>query len=209
MSTITKGTIIAFLSAIIFGLYPAAIRGAYLAGANASLVLIVTTWAQFIALLGFSLLRGQRMFADRGAFRSSLLGGVFQTLSVLGFIGALQFLPAPLMIIILFLYPLMILFVMVVRGEARLDGWTVATTLTALLGLTLVLDVWHTQGETRIVGIVLALLGAVATAGRVYVFGKFTSDRNPAVVGAESFAVSSVLIVLVAAVQMPPSACRG
>ena len=203
MTPTQRGTIIAFVSPIIFGLYPAAIRGVYAAGGNAALVLIVTTWVQFVVLLAFSAVRGQRIFVQPGAFKSSLIGGAFQTASVLGFISALQFISAPLMITLLFLYPLIVLFVMVARGETCLDAATVITTLTALLGLTLVLDVWHLHGKENLIGILLALFGAAATAGRIYVFGKFASNRNPAVIGAESFAVSSVLILFIAFVQFP------
>ncbi|MDR3423803.1 MAG: DMT family transporter [Alphaproteobacteria bacterium] len=188
------GFVIALASAIVFGLWPAAVRGIYTAGGDIVFALLVLTWARTLALCGFCLATKRPLFVTREAVRQGLIGGFFQAVALVTLYAALEYLPGPIAIIILFSYTLMLLFFMVWRGEMRLYKATVATTVTALVGLAFVLDVWHHQNAATIKGVALAFAAALASVGRFYVWGRQTKSRHPIIVGAESFLVAAVLI---------------
>lgn len=195
--------LIAICSAIIFGIYPAASRAAYTDGANITFVLFLTTFVRTFMLTGFCLSTGKKLYQKKNENKVALLGGFWQALSVIGIIGGCYFIPGPLVLIILFTHTLMLLFFMGWRGEVTLDAITILTTVLALVGLTLVLNIWDEQTADSWIGIALAFMAAVATACRIYIFGSQMKDRNPAAVGAEIFIITSVLILPVALWQMP------
>ena len=203
LSSTQQGTIIALSCAVIFGIYPAAIRAVYADGGSPIFVMIVTCWARAAVLVGFCLIRRRALWPTRETRRLALSGGVMQAISIYGLTSALEYLPGPLVLIILFTHTLMLLLYMAWRGEAKLDRWTVLTTLSALFGLTLVLDIWHVQAGNRLFGMALAFMAALATVSRLYVFGKQTQTRNPAVVGAETFIIAALLLSGIGLVQVP------
>jgi drug/metabolite transporter (DMT)-like permease len=106
---------------------------------------------------------------------------------------ALERLPGPLVIIIFFTHTLMLLFYMAWRGEIKLDAVTVLTTLMALTGLSLVLDLWHQKSSAELWGIALAFGAAVTAVIRLYVYGHQVRTRHPVTVGAESFLIAAAL----------------
>jgi threonine/homoserine efflux transporter RhtA len=67
------------------------------------------------------------------------------------------------------------------RGEVKLDVVTVVATITALLGLSFVIDLWHHQDKGNWLGIVLAFIAAIATFSRMYVYGRQTKALRPAI----------------------------
>ena len=126
----------------------------------------------------FCLLTRRPIFRTREDTRQAITGGFFQAVSIITLYMALEFLPGPLVIIILFTHTLMLLFYLAWRREIKLDRFTVLTTLTALGGLSLVLNIWQKQPIANIWGIMLALVAALATVSRLYVFGHQTQDTT-------------------------------
>jgi drug/metabolite transporter (DMT)-like permease len=124
---------------------------------------------------------------------------------------SLLYIPGPLAIIIVFTHTLMLLFFMAWRGEIKLDVLNIMTTISALFGLTLVLDIWHLQSKTHWIGMGLAFITALSAVSRFYVYGKQTRERHPIVVGAENFLVAAILTLLVLLFQTPklPSSMSG
>lgn len=200
---VSSGIIIAILSAISFGLYPPAARAVYADGGNAAFMMIATTIARALVMYAFCLFTAKKLFMHRHEITASATGGLFQAISVFGIFGALAFVPGPVMIIIVFSHTLMLLFYMAWRGEAKLNVLTVLTTLAALLGLSFVLDLWYQDIVYDWRGMALAFMAAVATVTRVYVFGKQTKIKNPAVVGAENFIFAALFILPVAFFSWP------
>ena len=151
------------------------------------------------------------LFGTREDIKQALIGGAFQTASVLCVFSALLYLSGPIVIIIMFSHTLMLLFFMAWRGEVKLDAATVTATVAALAGLSLVIDLWHPQPSGSWIGIGLSFLGALATVSRMYVYGHQTKTRNPAVVGAENFLVAALFssfIALAVSLHLPVSS-RG
>lgn len=197
------GIVMAITTAIVFGVYPAAMRAAYAHGANASFMVIAATWSRALMLTFFCVIKGKALFQTRRDFKSAVTGGFFQAVSVLSIVSALLFLPGPLVILIVFTHTLMLLFYMALRREILLDTFTVCSTVVALFGLSLVLDVFHQQPTGNFIGMGLSFLAALATVSRLYIYGHQTKVRNPVVVGAENFLLAACFVLPSALVSKP------
>ena len=199
------------IGAMTFGLYPACIQAAYAEGANVSFVVITTTFFRALTLAIFCLLTSKSILPRPGDLRPFLSGGFCQALSIIGILGSLMFLPGPVTVILMFTHTIMLLFYMAYRGEIRLSTLAVLSTLCALFGVSLVVDVWHHLHNLPWIGVGLAMMSAFATLTRLYVFGKQTQHTNPAVVGAQTFLMATVCTLPLAffMAPLPPQSWLG
>ncbi len=203
IKSLNFGIILAVIASISFGIYPAAIRFAYRDGGNAIFMIVLTTWMRALGLYLYCQFAGKSIFQTHTDFKQGVIGGLFQAISILGILGALVFIPGPIVIIIVFTHTLMLLFFMAWKKEIKLNFSTLTTTVIALFGLSLVLDIWKRQPGSYLIGVALAFLAALATVSRLYVYGHQTRERNPAVVGAENFLAAAVFILLSIPFQFP------
>lgn len=204
------GILIAIVTAVIFGIYPAAARAVYTDGGNPAFIVLATTLARAVALAGFCILGRKKLFISREDIKMGITGGFLQAASVSAIFGSLLFIPGPIMITIIFTHTIMLLFFMAWKKEVQLSTSVIVNTFIALIGLSFALDVWH---ETKYdpVGIGLAFIGAIITVSRLYVFGSLTKARNPAVVGAESFIFAAIFVMLLMFFWIPelPTSSTG
>lgn len=196
---------IPLFSALAFGLYPAATQLAYKHGGNASFVIIVTTFARAFALLLFCLIRKKRCIPERDSWRTVICGGFFQAISAVSLLGSLLFLPGPVTMTIFFTHTILLLFYLVLRREMKLTVSTALTTIVALIGVSLVVDVWHNTNSVQWQGVGLAMIASIATMSRLYVYGKQLHMSDPAVVGAQAFSVAALLTTCIAFISTPTS----
>ncbi|MDP9196156.1 MAG: DMT family transporter [Pseudomonadota bacterium] len=205
------GILLAFLSAVVFGVSPSTARAVYADGGNAILVIVVTTAARALGLCMLCLGLQKPLFRSRTDTRTAMSGGFFQAISLSSVFVALIFLPGPLVIIIMFTHTLMLLFFMAWRGEVRLDALALLTTFAALGGLSLVLDVWHVDQRLNLTGVALSFLAAIAMGSRLYIYGRLTKSRDPAVVGAEAFIFAALFVLLLMFFKAPayPASTEG
>ncbi|HCK32208.1 MAG: hypothetical protein CMH32_06450 [Micavibrio sp.] len=197
------GILICLISAVIFGLYPSAARGAYIDGANITFVVILTTFCRLLGLYSVSLMRGLKPFEKFSDYKVSAVAGVFQAISIIGILGGAFFLPGAVVIIIMFTYSLMLLFFSAYRGDLKLNIANILSTLTALAGLALVLRIGTHDDSYPLIGILLAFMAAIATFSRSYIYGQQSKNRSPLVIGAESFSVAFVLLLFLILWQWP------
>lgn len=187
--------IIPIAAAVAFGLYPATSQLAYQEGANAIFVILVTTFFRAGALVCFCALSGKPLLERGVNWRPFLMGGFLQAASIFGIIGSLVYIPGPVTITLVFTHTTMLLLFMAARGEVRLDRVVVRTTLVALFGVSLVVDVFGNLNNLKWVGIGLAVVAAVVTMGRLYVFGQELKSIDPAVVGARMFSIALLFLL--------------
>jgi drug/metabolite transporter (DMT)-like permease len=200
------GLVIAFVCAIIFGLWPTGARGSYANGVNYVFLLVFTTCLRASSLVIFCLLTRKKLFQTKFNLKEGIVSGFFQFITIIGIYKALEFLPGPLVIIILFSHSLMLLFFMAWRKEIKLTIITVATTMVALGGLSVALDLWHPQDVKNIMGFIFSFVAAIAAMGRLYVWNHLTKVYHPIVIGAECFtfaALFSLLVLLFDAPHLP------
>jgi drug/metabolite transporter (DMT)-like permease len=203
MNKETRGIIITGLSAIAFGLYPSTAKLAYMEGANSVFVIIVTTLIRALFLVTICLFQKKTFqIKDKNA-RAILLAGFFQAGSIFGIIASLVYLPAAVTITLVFTHTTMLFLLLAYKKEADLNAITLFTTVAALFGVSLVVDLWNTQSEVSIFGLFLASLAAVATTIRLYMFGRQLEKGDPAVVGAHIFTAAFLFTLLFMFYQWP------
>jgi len=197
------GVFIALATSALFGLGPPLSRAAYNDGANFVLVALVTMFCRGFFLVCYCKYRGLKLFASRTTLKTTVSGAFFHALGMAALFGALVYLKGPLALMILYIFPLGLLFFLVWRGEARLSPLIVALVLMALAGLSLVLQVWEKHGDMHWGGVALAFLAAFGVAARMYIHGKQLEYRIPSVVGAENFIVAFSFTLLLVVWKAP------
>ena len=203
LTTDRSGLALAVGVAILFGFYPPCLHVVYAAGGNASFVALVIVWARAMGLTIHCLIRRKPMFETREDIRQGFIGGFFQAISSGFTMLALDYLQGSLVVIILYTHTLMLLFFMVWKRDIKFSFLTMTIVATALTGLSLVLDIWHQQTGTNMLGMGFAFIAAAAIVPRLYVYGTQTMERDPAVVGAENFLIAAILTLPVLFIQIP------
>lgn len=211
MSTYRLGFFITLMSAIAYAAWPSALRGAYADGANASFAIIIAMLGRSMPIFVRCLWQRRPIFTARQDLRSGVIGGFFQASSSAAAMAAVAFLPGPLVIVIMFTHTLMLLAYMIWRGETKAEVATLATTGSALIGLCLVLDLFHKQSGSNLTGMGLAFVSAVAIASRLYVYGHQMKTKHPMVVGTENFLFAVLFTLPAALIQtpVPPHSLQG
>ncbi len=193
-NSLNLGILIALVSAALFGVYPNAARGVYEAGGDAVFVILVTTVCRMLGLTLFCLATKKALFQDRVNTRRNMLGGFLQAASVTCIFFSLNYLSGPVMITLLFTHTLMQLLFLAFRGEMRIDAVNLSCTLAALLGLSMVVNIWSSENTVSWIGVAIVMGGALATTGRMYIFEKSSGNASAAVVGAENFIFASICV---------------
>lgn len=162
-------------------------------------------------MAAFCLVNRHPLFVNREETKIAMRSGFIQALSVIGILGSLVYLPGPVAIVLLFTNTLMLLFFLWFKKELEVSMWLLVATFTCLFGISLVVDVWNIHSFGNWIGYALIMAGAVATASRLYIFGKLTKRKNPIVVGAETFLCAIVFLCLLPLYQMPvfPNSLSG
>ena len=202
MSKTTLGILITVFAAFAYGLYPPTARAAYAMQANVVAVILATTWLRALAQVVFCRLKKLPLFVG-GISKTNILGGFWQALSIIGIMGALQFLSGPVVILIVFTHTLMLLALLIYKKEMDFNLSILLSTIGALFGLGLVLGLWQADIEIIWAGVGLAFLSAIATFNRLYIFGKLTQNQHPIIVGAETFLMAAILLTGLLFWQMP------
>jgi len=202
-SSIRNGVIISLLCAIAYGIYPPASQKAYADGANSIFVIIVSTFCRAFIMAIMCWATRQSLLPRRTDIRPILTGGFFQSLSIFGIIASLEYIPGPIMITIVFTHTIMLLFFMAFRGEAKLSTLAVTTTLCALFGIALVVDVFGNFGGLNLIGVGLAFMAALATTSRLYVYGQQVKSTSPPVLGTQVFSVAFIFILVLPFFRTP------
>jgi drug/metabolite transporter (DMT)-like permease len=189
------GYILILSAALSFGLYPAAAKLAYADGMNATSLVLITTAARTFTLVGAAWLRGINFHQITAEMRDSMWGGACQAATIFGIIFSLRYIPGPVMITIVFTHTLILLAILHVRGEGAMSTHALVSSIAALLGIMLVVNLFGNAGELKWLGIALAFLGAVTSAIRVYTYGKQVRDTAPELVGARAFLIALIFLL--------------
>ncbi|MGE4352110.1 MAG: DMT family transporter, partial [Bdellovibrionales bacterium] len=197
------GVAIVLISTILFGLGSPAARATYAEGANFVLVALFTMFCRALFLVGYCAFRRRRIFDSRKTLPMTTLGAFFHASAMAAIHLALVTLQAPLALMILYLFPLGLLIYLAIRGEMPVTPKLVGMVLMALFGLCLVLKVFEVQGDIAWTGVFWAFVSAFFVGARMYVHGKLTQKRSPAVVGAENFILATGFTLLLVFWKLP------
>lgn len=190
------GLIITIATALVFGIYPSAARAIYQDGGNIVFVILITTFSRTLALLFASLFTKEKLFSKGSDCKLSFVGGFFQACSIIGILAGTYFMPGSVVLTILFTFTLLLLVFMAIKKEIELNAINITFTVTALIGLTFVLNLYSSESFYHPAGIGLAFLAAIATAIRLYIYSKQGQKRSPIIIGAENFTITFALLLL-------------
>jgi len=206
-----KGLLLTILSAIIYGIYPSAAKKVYAHGGNDIFVMVVSTFFRAAAMIAVARLHGKAVLPAPDRRRALVSAGFFQAMSIFCIIASLVYLPPPVTLIIFFTHTLLLLLYMAYRDEIALTKLAVGTVLTALFGISLVVDLWGNLYGLELRGIILALIAALAATSRLYLFEREVRGADPIVVGGQILSVAFLFTVLAALLRTPvaPSDFEG
>lgn len=140
MHSFTAGVLLTFLSAFGFGLMPIFARYAYQDGLNVPTLLFLRFAIAAVCLFSWLLARRIRWQIQRREMISLFfLGTVLYTLQSTFYFSAVQYIPASLTALILYLYPVFVALLAVFVEKERLSIKMMAPTGLALVGIAVVL----------------------------------------------------------------------
>jgi len=203
-----RGYVITAAAALCFAFYPATSSLLYSSGANASLLIITSTLVRATFLIAAAVLRGYSLGEVVKGSWTSLPAGFLQAVTIFGILGSLEFIPGPVTITILFTHTLMLLILLHWRGEARMTRLALLTSVAALLGISMVVNIYDGLGSMSGLGLLMAFVAALATTGRVYAYGKQVLVSPPEIVGGRAFAQAFLFTLLLVPV-LPPVLPHG
>jgi drug/metabolite transporter (DMT)-like permease len=190
------GIFVTFASAIVFGLYPPAARGFYENGGNASALMLATSLFRFLFLYLYCRFRSFDFFPKSKEISSILSAGIYQSISNISLLASFLFLPGPISMTILFTHTSMLLIILCVKGERKLTPIVLFSTLSAFIGISMVVGLWGSEFEINYLGVLLAFSAAIFTVIRLYMFEKEVAKNDPIVVGARVFFIVSLSSIL-------------
>jgi drug/metabolite transporter (DMT)-like permease len=159
------GILLVLASTIAFAVGPTAARLALDDGSN-TLTVVTLRGMVGAALMALLVPVSRQGFGiDRRALRWCLYCGVFYSLTVYGFIGAVARVPISVAVLVFFTHPILVAIVAHFRGGDRLTPEKLLLALAALAGLAFVLG--PEFGTLAPSGVALAALAAVAMCGMV------------------------------------------
>lgn len=201
---INLGILLLICAAASFGFYPSMAKLAFKEGVNQSYLIICTTGVRAIALILFAGLVQKHAFKGILDFsRDSIVSGLLQALSVIGIIASLEYIPGPVMITIVFTHTIMLLIYSACKGRLVLSTSAVATTIAALVGVSMVVDLYSNFANVNVIGVCLAFIGALATASRFYAFGELAKTIPSVIVGARALSYATLFLLCLIYFQEP------
>jgi drug/metabolite transporter (DMT)-like permease len=197
------GVALILCTAVAFGLVPSFARLAYDGGTDA--VTLVTVRSVFLAAALFVTLRviGQATRLERGTLRLSLAMGLTMVGTSVGYLGAVQYIPVNLAVLIFFTFPLMVGVISRFTANEPLTPVRVATLVIAFCGLALALSVSFGRLDPR--GLALAGFAAVCVAVQVCGVAHAVRRATPAVVTFHMMLSASVILVVALAATGGPT----
>jgi drug/metabolite transporter (DMT)-like permease len=175
------------------------------------MLIVVSTALRTLALLSAALKKGYSLAEIYKEPLSAVGSGFFQAVSVFGIIASLRYIPGPVMITIVFTHTLMLLVLLVIRGQAQLTALSVGTSIMALVGISLVVDLTGNLDRVEWRGVTLALIAAFATASRMYAYGNHVKITASEIVGTRAFTCATGFLLLLVAwdTPHPPTSLQG
>lgn len=203
MSETVKRVLIILSASVLFGLSWTCARASYAEGANGIFIILLTSFFRGFSLIGFCLYKKLKLIETKKDLQISIKSGLVQAISIFGILGSMVYLPAPVAIVILFTNTLMLLFFLWFKGEIDVNKWLLVSTFACLVGVACVVDVWNEDFSQNIIGYILIAIGTIATTTRLYIFGKLTQYKHPAVVGAETFLFAMMFLLILPIFKLP------
>jgi drug/metabolite transporter (DMT)-like permease len=182
------------VSAICVAIVPSFAKFAFEGGSN---TLSIITGRSIVSVLMTILLviaLRQPLAIARQPLLISLAMGVDYAALLYGYLGAVQYLPVSLVILIYFIHPLLVGFFLMFLGEERLTWLSIGALAAALAGLALAIG--FNAGELNFTGLCLAAFAMVAAA--IYIVGNARAVRGASALTVAFYVMLSAAAALTA-----------
>ncbi len=210
MNNQTLGVLLVVLSAFCYGLTPTFTKQIYALNISILATITIRFLIAFFTLGIFLLIKDRKLLKlERSKIRIYLTLGV-SYLSVIGLtLAALKYAPVAIVILVLYTYPILILFYKIFFKKQPWDTKTAGLLFGSLLGMVLLLGT--SFQNTSATGIVLAFLASISFACYVLISGKNVEGDSPFTLGFYTYAIAGAIISLLFisrngfAIQIVPS----
>ena len=140
MQQVGLGILLVFLSAFGFGLMPIFALFAYRGGVNVVTLLFLRFFIAAICFLVYLLARRTRWHVSRRSLASLfILGSILYSVQSMFYFSAVQYIPASLAALILYLYPVLVALLAAVVEKEQISLQMVAAAVVSLVGIAVVL----------------------------------------------------------------------
>ena len=140
MQRVGLGILLVFLSAFGFGLMPIFALFAYRGGVNVSTLLFLRFSIAAVCFFAYLLIRRTHWNVSRRAMASLfVLGSILYTLQSTFYFSAVQYIPASLAALILYLYPVLVAVLAAVVEKEKISLQMMAAAVISLVGIAVVL----------------------------------------------------------------------
>lgn len=197
----------ALASSVSFALNLTAARLTYDAGADPFTVSLARTVFFAMALLVALAAMGRRLGVPKGQWGARVTIGVMMVVQLLTILGAIEFIPLGVAILIYYTYPFMISGIVAVLERRRPPARRVAAMLTAMAGLAFVLGVDAGSIDWR--GIACAFASAVSFALIIVWSGRSMTGQDSTVLAFHVMGVAALVLAAIAAAGHPLSWPQG
>lgn len=189
--------ILLVLSAVCYGLYPSFAKLTYIYNGTISTLIVVSIFCRSLILL-ISLKFFQKDIEKRlfKIDKLTLIASTMQALTMGGIFLALKFVSPGVMITIVFTHTTLILFYKILKKDICLSTITVSTTLSALFGISLIVNLYNGFENVNLIGIGLSFLGAICTATRFIIFEKLSKKYSSLEVGFKVMTIAGIISLL-------------
>lgn len=187
------GTVLAILAALGLGLAVALSRYAYEGGSNGITVAATRAGLMAMGLPLFCRLSGRSLAIPWRAWGHCVGLGALTAMMFYGHVGAVEFIPVGLAVLLFFTYPPMIAVLNIVVVRARVTLPSLVAIAAAFLGLALMLGVSFDAVDPR--GIVLALGAGMAAAWNAVWLVRRMKGHDPMVVTTHLALVAAAVLL--------------
>lgn len=174
------GVALVVFAAVCFGVAPVFARLAYHGGMDVLTLATLRCAAPAAVILVGLRLSGRWMRLAPGVLRSHLALGITMVGSSYGYLGAINYIPVGLAVLILFTFPLLVGLISRFTGGEPLTPLRLGAIVVAFLGLALAVGVSFESLDPR--GIALALLAAVSVSVQITWGAVLVRQSTPALV---------------------------
>ncbi|HUW64335.1 MAG TPA: DMT family transporter [Spirochaetia bacterium] len=180
MNSISRGILLVLLSAAGFGLMPIFASYAYESGLNVPTLLFLRFAFAAVILFGYLFVKNKQWGLTRKQIALLLLlGGVLYTLQSFFYFSSVKYVPVPLAVLLLDLYPVFVAILSSFVNRERPSKSVVFSIVLSLLGIVLV--VGRPSGSVSLAGVLYAIGAAVVYSLYIVIASRVALQTPPIV----------------------------
>lgn len=195
MSNFTRGIVYVLLSALGFGIMPTFAVFAYRTSISVTTLLSIRFALAALILFSYCFIKSKKIkVTKKDLFNFFILGGVCYTLQSIFYFSSVKYIPGPLVVLLLYTYPMIVGFLSFIINKERLNRKSVFAIIISFIGLILI--VGASFDNLSSIGILLALGAAIVYSGYILIGNRVIKKSDPMITTAFTSAFASLGIFM-------------